>query len=279
MNNLSVSQNFIKDEKLVEKILDLINISKDSNILEIGPGKGIITNELIKRYNNVISIEYDKELYNNLLKCIDKKYLLYGDFLEYEFNKNTTIISNIPFNITSNIFNKILDNYKYINDFYFIMQKEAAYMYLGKEYECMKSLLFKPLYEGNIIYEFNNTDFDPVPNVDIVFVHFHKKEYCDIKKVPIEEYFNFLANIFSNNGTNIKDNVKEILTYEQLKHIKKLLKCNINDRLSNICYQDYITLFNTYRDYTPQIKKDKIKNSYIKLKEKQNKLDKINRTR
>jgi len=143
----------------------------------------------------------------------------------------------------------------------------------------MKSLLFKPFYSGKIIYNFNKTDFDPIPNVDIVLVEFIKKEYSDIKKALPIDYLNFLAYIFDNNEPTIEKKVKSILTYEQLKRIKKLLKCNINDKISDIKYEDVIILFNTFRDYTPELKKSLTNNFYIKLKEKQSKLDKINRTR
>ncbi len=279
MTNLSISQNFLVSESLVKELVSYIDFNTNDEVLEIGPGKGIITKELIK-HSLVTAIEYDSSLYNDLLKMnISNLNLINDDFLNYTFSKNTIIISNIPFNITSNIFNKILENYVYIDDFYFIMQKEPALMYLGENNESMKSLLIKPLYEGKILYEFKKSDFNPSPSVDTVFIHFHKKEYIDIKRSTVEEYYDFIANIFSNNETTIKGNVKEVLTYEQLKRIKKLLKCSFDDRITNLHYQDFITLYNTYRDYTPQIKKDLIKGSYRKLKNKQEKLQKINRTR
>jgi len=280
MNELSISQNFLKDKLLVNKLLKETNINSEDLVLEIGPGKGIITIELSNICKKIIGIEFDKELFNYLNSInITNANIIYGDFLDYKFEDKLKIFSNIPFNITSDIFNKMLENMEYIESFYFIMQKEAAEMYLGTNNESMKSLLFKPFYSGKIIYNFNKTDFDPIPNVDIVLVEFIKKEYSDIKKALPIDYLNFLAYIFDNNEPTIEKKVKSILTYEQLKRIKKLLKCNINDKISDIKYEDVIILFNTFRDYTPELKKSLTNNFYIKLKEKQSKLDKINRTR
>lgn len=280
MNNLSISQNFLKDRNLIKRLLEDTNISKEDIVLEIGPGKGIITIELSNICKKIIGIEYDENLFN-LLKSlnISNSSIVYGDFLKYEFNQTLKIFSNIPFNITSSIFSKILENYEYVETFYFIMQKEAAEMYLGLNNESLKSLLFKPLYDGKILYNFDKSDFDPKPNVDTVLVEFNKKKFCDIKKAKLTDYFDFIAHIFDNNETTIEKKVKDVLTYEQLKRIRKLLKTDITEKITNIRYEDIIILFNTFRDYAPESKKTLIINSYAKLKEKQANLDKINRTR
>ena len=280
MNELSISQNFLKDRVLINKLLNETNINIDDIVLEIGPGKGIITKGLSNICKKVIAVEYDEDLSNYLNTLnIKNTNVIYGDFLKYEFKEEIKIFSNIPFNITSNIFNKLLDNIEYIESFYFIMQKEAAEMYLGTYNESMKSLLFKPFYSAKIIYNFNRTDFDPVPNVDTVLVEFIRKDYFDIKKALPMDYLNFLAYIFDNNEVTIENKVKNLITFEQFKRIKKLLRCDIKDKISNIKYEDIIVLFNTFRDYTPISKKELTSNSYIKLKEKQANLDKINRTR
>ena len=280
MNNLSISQNFLNDKNLVTNLLSLTNININDTILEIGPGKGIITIELSKICKNIIAIECDDKLYELLQSLnISNANIIYEDFLNYEFNSNVKIFSNIPFNITSNIFNKILDNYEYINDFYFIIQKEAAEMYMGINKETFKSLLFKPIYNSEIIYNFKKTDFEPSPDVNTVLVHFSKREYCDIKNAKISDYFDFIAYIFDNNETTVQGKLKKIITYEQLKRIKRLLKCSLNSKITDLCYQDILTLFNTYRDYVPAPKKNIVQGSYIMLKNKQEKLDKINKTR
>ena len=66
MNELSISQNFLKDKLLVNKLLKETNINSEDLVLEIGPGKGIITIELSNICKKIIGIEFDKELFNYL---------------------------------------------------------------------------------------------------------------------------------------------------------------------------------------------------------------------
>ncbi len=280
--NIKDSQNFLHDNSLVNKIINLSNITKKDIVIEIGPGKGIITGILEKKCKQLIAVEYDKNLYEELNKNnYENTKIINDDFLNYEFNNENKykIFSNIPFNLTTEIFNKILENYNLIEDFYIIMQKEAAYRYIGYPNESFKSLLFKPVYSSEIIYEFKETDFHPIPNIDIVLVHFHKKEYCDIKNVPLEMYFDMLSYIFNENGSAFKEKTKNVFTYKQLKRLSKPIKLDVNTNITSITYNQWLEIFNSYKQFVQDDKKQKIKGSYIKHNKEQKKLEKIIRTR
>lgn len=282
--NIKDSQNFMHDLKLVEDIVGKSNISSNDIVFEIGPGEGIITEILKNKAKEVIAIEYDQNLYEKLLEKF-KNYknikIINSDFITYELpvNYNYKIFSNIPFNLTSNIFKKTLTNYQNITDFYFIMQYEAALNYMGIPNESFKSLLFKPIFESKIIYEFKNTDFKPTPNVKIVLVHFHKKEFCDIKNAPINDYWDLVAYLFSNTGVNFKEKTKLIFTYEQQKRIKKSIKIEFESSITSWTYNNWLNIFNAYNTFVNQEKKNIVKNSYSKLRKNQSNLDKVYRTR
>lgn len=282
--NIKDSQNFMHDLKLVENIVNKSNISLSDIVLEIGPGEGIITEVLKNKAKEVIAIEYDKNLYEKLLEkfanCKNVK-IINSDFITFELpnNYNYKIFSNIPFNLTSNIFEKILTNYQNITDFYFIMQYEPALNYMGIPNETFKSLLFKPIFESEIIYEFKNVDFKPIPDVKIVLVHFCKKEYCDIKNASIYDYWDLVAYLFSNTGVNFKEKTKQIFTYEQQKRLKKSSKIEFENSITSWTYNNWINIFNTYNTFVNQDKKNIVKNSYSKLRKDQSNLDKIYRTR
>ena len=68
MKNLGYSQNFLVNKKLVERLISKSNIDVTDYVIEIGPGKGIITDVLSQHAGEVVAVEYDQELYNNLLK-------------------------------------------------------------------------------------------------------------------------------------------------------------------------------------------------------------------
>ena len=282
MRNIKDSQNFLHDKSIVEQIVNISNININDTVIEIGPGKGIITEVLDKKCKQVIAIEYDNDLYNLLVrKNFNNTEIINDDFLNFKFHENIKykIFSNIPFNMTTEILDKLFENYEVIDDFYIIMQKEAAERYIGKPLETFKSLVFKSIYFSDILYEFKKSDFHPIPNIDIVLAHFHKKEYSDIKNVPISMYLDMLSYIFNENGSTFKEKSKNIFTYEQLKRLSKPIKLDINTKISSITYTEWISIFNCYRQFVQEDKKSLIKGSFKRQEENQKKLEKIHRTR
>ena len=153
------SQNFLRSSKLVRDLIKLCEIPKDIKVIEIGPGKGIITDEILKVSNNVWAIEFDKELYENLkIKYKNNPNILLTneDFLKVKLpTEQYMVISNIPFNICADIFSKLLDGENQPQSMYFIMQTEAMMKFAGAPYyhECLKSLIYKPYFETKKLYD------------------------------------------------------------------------------------------------------------------------------
>lgn len=115
MKNLGYSQNFLVNKKLVERLISKSNIDVTDYVIEIGPGKGIITDVLSQHAGEVVAVEYDQELYNNLVRyhSHDNVTYIFGDFLKYKLplNRRYKIFSNIPFQITADIIRKLTDDY------------------------------------------------------------------------------------------------------------------------------------------------------------------------
>ena len=125
---LKDSQNFLYDSQLVKKLINLTSINKFDIVYEMGPGKGIITKELDKIVQKVIAVEIDKNLADNLKTQFKNSNtsIINGDFLNFSLPKtNYTFVSNMPFNLTAQILNKILDYDNSPVKSYLIMQYEA----------------------------------------------------------------------------------------------------------------------------------------------------------
>jgi 16S rRNA (adenine1518-N6/adenine1519-N6)-dimethyltransferase len=138
----SLGQNFLSDLNITRKILNLTQIEK-KNILEIGPGKGALTEEILKlKPKSLILIEKDNSLAKELkLKFYKNKTIkIYNrDFLDFEFEnviKNKTIIfGNLPYNISSQILAKIIKSKKWppkYSDLILMFQKEMAERIIAK---------------------------------------------------------------------------------------------------------------------------------------------------
>ena len=127
----SLGQNFLLDHNLCKKIVSNINI-KNNNIIEIGPGTGLLTNEIIKQNpKKLILLEKDNNLYETLkLKYLDNKSIEIKniDVLKDNlfFKNNFNIIANLPYNISTKLIIKLLINYKNFKEMVFLVQKEVS---------------------------------------------------------------------------------------------------------------------------------------------------------
>jgi 23S rRNA (adenine-N6)-dimethyltransferase len=187
---------------LVRNLIKLSHINCNDFVIEIGPGKGIITSILAISCKKLLAIEYDHELYKILhSRFLNSKNvtLLHQDFLKTDLpNAPYKVFSNIPFNMTADILNKLLNADTPPLDLYLVMQKEAVFKYSGEPYceNCLKSLGLKPIYDVKIIHHFSPRDFYPRPKAEIVLVHFHKKNFCDIDMLPMTDWYDFFGFCF-----------------------------------------------------------------------------------
>lgn len=131
----SLGQNFLIDNNIIKKIVNLVNI-KNKNIIEIGPGKGALTDEILKKKPKSITlIEKDYSLVQNLkvkYSNIQSINVLNNDILKFDIEKlkleNVIIFGNLPYNISSQILVKILNFKKWppnFSDLIFMFQKRT----------------------------------------------------------------------------------------------------------------------------------------------------------
>ncbi|EER0938245.1 23S ribosomal RNA methyltransferase Erm [Escherichia coli] len=278
------SQKFLHSKRLVSELLSKSNITSEDTVIEIGPGKGIITEELSKKCGQVIGIEYDKELAHLLQESFANKSnvkIIEQDFLKYKLPNNGVykICANIPFNLTADIMKKVLEFENPPTDIYFIMQYEAFLKYAGKPYYCesLRSLLYKPWFTAELIHEFQPSDFHPVPNARICFVHFQKKYTPDITEGT--DYKNFLSYVFSASGNSFKEKTKKLFSYEQQKRICKQIKISMDSSVTAIAYEGWLNLYDVFLKFVSSEKKEIIRGSEKHLKNSQKNLHKIHRNR
>ena len=144
---ISDSQNYLHSKRLVNELIAKSNITTSDLVLEIGPGKGIITEELVKCSKKVIAVELDRNLYLGLREKFsntENLQLVNRDFLQTQLPaEEYKVFSNIPFNLTAEIIIKLLGASNPPNDMFIIMQYEAALKYSGEPYyaESMRSLM------------------------------------------------------------------------------------------------------------------------------------------
>lgn len=285
---LKYTQNFLQSSRLVIDLIEKSNLGKNDYVLEIGSGKGIITHELAQLVQQVTAIEYDHSLYlylENIFSNRKNVKIVEQDFLNYRLpkNKNYKVFASIPFNITAEIIKKLTELSRAAQDSYLIIQKEAAWKYVGQPYfkESLCSLLLKPYFGFEIIHRFKRKDFRPIPNVDIVMLHIKKRRKLLIKEVQGRHYQDFISYIFNQNNKGLKNKCKNIFSYRQFKRLARDNGFKLKDNPTDLNFEQWYQLFNFFYTGTAVTEKKRmlVKGSYSKLLSEQKELNKLHRNR
>ncbi len=182
---VSVSQNLLTSSRTIRWLVSRTTICSDDHVVEIGPGRGHITEVLARTCGRVTAVEIDPAMcaktaqrtadFNNLN-------LINRDFLAWQLPSRGAykVFSNIPFCITTQIVRKISENANPPVEAWLTMEKAAARRFAGIPRESLRSLLLKPNFDIEIVCQLRREDFHPLPSVDVVFFHMHKKALPDI---------------------------------------------------------------------------------------------------
>lgn len=170
-----LGQHFLKDENIAKKIVDGLSFEGYDNILEVGPGMGVLTKYLLEKHKNIFLAEIDQEsieyLKQNYPTNISDKTFV-GDFLKEDFssfeNQQVAIIGNFPYNISSQILFKIIDYYQLVPEMVGMFQKEVAERTAAKprtkDYGIL-SVMIQAYYEVEYLFTVHENVFNPPPKV------------------------------------------------------------------------------------------------------------------
>lgn len=190
-----LGQHFLKDEAIAEKIGDTLTLEDYENVLEIGPGMGVLTKYLIEKEVEVIAMDLDRESISYLKENYPNKNLeiLEGDFLKYDLSQvfgeaQFGITGNFPYNISTQIVFKMLEWKERIPEFSGMFQKEVAQRICEKEgsraYGIL-SVLTQAFYDAEYLFTVPPSVFSPPPKVESGVLRLkRKKDYtidCDEK--------------------------------------------------------------------------------------------------
>jgi len=278
------SQNFLKNPEFVATLIDKTNINPFDTIVEIGPGKGIITRQLSKRAARVIAVEYDHELASRLKDELKNEHnieIIKADFLRWNLPREQyKVFSNIPFNMTADIINKLLNRNNPPVATYIIMQDRAAERFMGSPVSknSQMSILLQPFFEMGIVTRINRVYYYPVPNVNTVLAKFTRREKPLIEKGFSRLYRDFVVYGFNQWKPTILDSFSKIFTNKQMGIMNRKLKLE-GEKPSELSLNQWLGMFDTFIKNVPDERKKLVWGSETKLKSQQARLQKQHRTR
>lgn len=169
-----LGQHFLTDENIAKKIVESLSFSGYNDILEVGPGMGVLTKYLLDKNASIWLAEIDTEsieyLKTNYIKLSDNNFV--GDFLKTDFQfiqgRELAILGNFPYNISSQILFHIIDNYQLIPEMVGMFQKEVAERTAAvprtKDYGIL-SVMVQAYYDVKYLFTVHENVFNPPPKV------------------------------------------------------------------------------------------------------------------
>lgn len=255
-----LGQNFLKNPKITDKMLSVADLSSQDIILEVGPGKGAITEKLLNKVKQVIAVEKDKELVEYLqdkFKNAKNLKIVEGDILKntnYELlvtSYSYKIISNLPFYLTSRFLRTFLELKNKPATMILIIQKEVAQRICDKPPQA--SLLSNSVQfyaDPEIIDLVSKNNFYPEPEVDAAIIKIKTFKNPKIKVDNVNEFFKILKIGFSQKRKQLHNNLAFglHLKKDQAKELLQNLNIDPERRAQTLSLEEWEKIYENIRN-------------------------------
>jgi len=224
-----LGQHFLTNKGVVEKIVQKVEYFKNREVIEVGPGGGALTEELLAKGLRVVAIEFDQRWYEELQKRFQKYIqedmlkLVHADATRISFvevkshlkNEQVTLCGNLPYNRGQEIVLRFFEEASYTNSFVVMLQKEVIDKFLPKnERKCYGPLSIKMSFLADNLSSFfvSPGSFQPPPKVDSAVLGFNRKIESDLNPVlypaKYKSFSKFLQNAFNQRRKKLSNNLR-----------------------------------------------------------------------
>lgn len=223
--NKALGQNFLIDKNIINKIINSTTDNPNKTIIEVGPGMGALTKELVKnKEKEIIAVEIDDELYEYLKKEIkdENLKLVSGNILDFETsdlseNKKYSVVANLPYYISSKIIFKFLEDDN-CDSMTIMLQKELVDRITStrnKKLYGRLTVAIQSFYVTSRVTNVPPTCFKPRPKVDSAVVRLERIEDSGIKDKTV--YLEFIKQCFTKKRKTLRNNLKVVYTDNQIE--------------------------------------------------------------
>jgi 16S rRNA (adenine1518-N6/adenine1519-N6)-dimethyltransferase len=236
----SLGQNFLQSKAIVAKIIKTAKVTSKDHVIEIGPGLGILTEELAKHAKNTTAIELDKDLIPTLKEnpALKKVEIINADALLFKAPKNTKykVVANIPYYITSPLITAFLTQKNPPTSMTLLVQKEVAEKIITDPPESILALQTQLYAKPILAFGVPAKHFKPKPKVDSAVIHLETLKKTTRPKNPTK-ILELAKQAFSQKRKKLSNT---------LKHIKpSLIKFKLIDkRPQHLTLKDWENLAN-----------------------------------
>ncbi len=255
----SLGQNFLTSKAILGDIIKASDLSSEDTVLEIGPGKGFLTEELLKNSRKILAIEKD----GRLIELLEEKFkeeidskkliLIHGDVLDFQPQKhglsdlNYKLIANIPYYLTGQIFRLFLESSIQPSKMILMVQKEVSDRIVARDgKESILSMSVKAYGTPRYIKKVPARYFSPKPKVDsaVILIDNISKDTFKNKNEE-QDFFELMKTGFSHKRKTLLNNLSDV--YEKQQATEALNNCDISlkERAEKLNVKNWMCLLNT----------------------------------
>lgn len=252
----NLGQNFLQDKNIIDKIVNAPDYGDNNLVIEIGPGAGALTKELLKKVDRAILYEVDtrlEKILNKELSTFVNYELIFDDFLNRDVNKdiskydfdNLYIVANLPYYITTPIITKIINDKIPTNEIVIMIQKEVADRFSakpGSKKYGQITVFLNYFFDIDNVCNVSKNCFFPKPKVDSAVIKMKRKESNDYIK-NFDVFNKLVKDSFRFKRKTIKNN---LVGYDLdiISNILTKYGFDINTRSENIPYNVFVEIAN-----------------------------------
>ena len=244
-----LSQHFLRSRSLAASLIAQAPVKRNDLVVEIGPGRGMITRELARRCREVVAVEFDEALVEALrtrFPSDDRITIVRSDFLRFRLpDVPYKVLGNIPFNRTAAIVRRLVQADPPPRDAYLVVQREAAERFAGGPWsrETLSSLLLKPWWRIEIARRFRRTDFDPPPGVDAVALWLARRTRPLVDRLQAADYRRFIESCFGRDGHSTRRCLRFEFTRTQIQRLSRDLRFDPSGPPHRVTFDQWLALF------------------------------------
>ena len=241
-------QNFLKDASIIHAIIQSIQPLQDDLLVEIGPGLGALTKPLLEKTKHLFAIELDRDIVNWMQNQYSKNNItIFNEdvlnFNFYQFDKKIRIIGNLPYNISTPILFKCIEDIKIISDLHFMLQKEVVDRMIAapssSEYGRL-SVMLQYYFAMEHLVHVPKESFDPEPKVESSFVRLIPYDNYPFVANNIDQFGKIVKEAFSQRRKTIRNTLKNFMNANDFENID----INPQLRAENLSVSDFVKISN-----------------------------------
>lgn len=252
----SLGQNFLQDSNIIKRIVNTVDWKDQTLVIEVGPGSGALTKELVKLPVQVLAYEIDSRLewaLDQALKDYSNITLIYDDFLKRNVKKDLkefsyqhlVFVSNLPYYITTPIITKLIEDDLEVEEILIMVQKEVGERFLAKpktkEYNSL-SVFLQYHYEIKKEFIVSRNAFLPKPNVDSLIIKMIRKDsplFVENK----DQFYRLVRDSFRFKRKTLKNNLKDY-PLSQMEQVLQAYHYSLSSRAEELPLEVFVAMSN-----------------------------------